>query len=176
MNMINEDEVEWALRLWNSLVVGDENDPIGTGGSWKLEGVGKYIRTGIKELTLIEIHLDRHIPNQEGRSLFDEHDYIVTLAREIGWNVKTDVQKAFSDNEEFSIPEDRIGDVMICSHKCGTIARIEPLDQGIIYYKLDGGLCPICGEPGFDDPDWKDVHVVIDSRGATLKVQKQEEE
>lgn len=172
--MINEDEVEWALRLWNSLIVGDANDPINTGGTWELDGVGKYVRTALKELTLIEIHLDRHTSNESGRSLFDEHDFIATLAREIGWVVKTEVRKAFSHDGEFTIPQDRIGDVMICSNKCGTIARVEPLDQGVIYYKLDDGLCPICGEVGFDNKDWRDIHVVIDSRGALLK--KQEEE
>lgn len=174
--MINEEEVEWALRLWNSLIVGEESDPVKTGGSWQLEGVGKYVRTSLKELTLVEIHLDRHTPNEERRSLFDEHDYIATLAREIGWQIKTDVKKAYNFDGEFSIPEERVGDVMACKSRCGAIARVEPLDQGVIYYKLDDGTCPICGEPGFDDPDWIGLHVVIDDRGATLKRQRLEEE
>jgi len=174
--MINEEEVEWALRLWNSLIVGDEKDPIQSGGTWQLEGVGKYVRTALKELTLTEIHLDRHTPSEESRSLFDEHDYIATLGREIGWSVKTQVSKAYNYEGEFSIPEDRIGDVMACQSRCGAIARVEPLDHGVVYYKLEDGQCPVCGEPGFVDDDWLGLHVVIDDRGATLKRLRQEEE
>lgn len=174
MMAISEDEIDWALRLWNSLIVGEESNPVESGGTWYLDGVGVYVRTALQELTLTEIHCDRPKIDAE-RSLFDEHDYIVALAREIGWEIKAEVRKAHAFSGEFTIPIDRIGDVAVCANKCGTIARIEPLDIGVIYFKLEEGRCPVCGEIGFDD-DWHDLHVVIDDRGANLRLQKENEE
>ena len=142
-----QDEVEWCLRLWNSLRVRTEDTP---GGEWTLE-------------------------KGEESSLFDHHDYLATLAREIGWEMYLDVKKAKTHTEEFMIPEDRIGDVTICSKKCGTVARIEPITVDQQYYKLTGGMCPVCGEKGFTK-DWHNLHVVIDDRGAALRSMKQEEE
>ena len=44
---ISQNEVEFALRLWKSLV---------PNGEWILPKVGKYIRTGETELTLVEMY------------------------------------------------------------------------------------------------------------------------
>ena len=41
VKMTFQDEVEWCLRLWNSLRIG---------GVWTLEGVGTYVRTDLKEM------------------------------------------------------------------------------------------------------------------------------
>ena len=166
-----QDEVEWCLRLWNSLRVRNEDTP---GGMWTLEGIGKYERTGLQAMTLVEIHIDRPTKNEES-SLFDHHDYLATLGREIGWEIDAEVRKAHTFEESFSIPEDRIGDVAICSQKCGTVARIEPLAVDQQYYKLNDGICPVCGKKGFAK-SWHDLHVVIDDRGAALRSQRQEEE
>tara|TARA_B100000902_G_scaffold372981_1_gene400475 strand:- start:363 stop:887 length:525 start_codon:yes stop_codon:yes gene_type:complete len=163
--MTFQDEVEWCLRLWNSLRIG---------GVWTLEGVGTYVRTDLKEMTLTEIHIDRATPGDE-RSLFDHHDYLATLAREIGWEMEMKVERAFTFDGEFTVPEDRIGDVAVCNKKCGAIARVEPIAVEQTYYKLTDGECPVCGKKGFTK-DWHDLHVVIDDRGATLKAQKEEEE
>ncbi len=166
-----QDEVEWCLRLWSSLRVRTEDTP---GGQWTLEGIGMYERTGTQQMTLKEIHIDRAEKGEES-SLFDHHDYLATLAGEIGWEMLLDVKKARTHTEEFVIPEERIGDVTICSKKCGTVARIEPITVDQQYYKLTKGMCPVCGEKGFTK-DWHDLHVVIDDRGAALRSMKQEEE
>ena len=132
------------------------------------------MRTDLKEMTLTEIHVDRVNPSDE-RSLFDHHDYLDTLAREIGWEMHMNVEKAYTFDGEFTVPTDRIGDVAICNKKCGAIARIEPIIVEQTYYKLTKGECPVCGKKGFTK-DWHDLHVVIDDRGATLKNTRQEEE
>ena len=160
---VREEEIRWAYNLWNSMTMG---------GSWVLPGLGIYRRTGERELTLIELHQSTPEPSD---TLFDNHEYITLLATEMGWEMKEAIERAFDkDAQPLNIPEDQIGRVAACSSDCGSVIRIEPFVPGTICVGISDGLCPVCGEIGFD-PSWNGIHVVVDDRGYILKVSEEDE-
>ena len=162
-----ERDVEWAYYLWNSLNVGD--------GRWVLPNVGAYIRTDIKELTLREIHFSKPQDNEFGDSIFDNHHWIMTLADTIGWTIKEDVILATDIEGEINIPGDLVGTVSVCANRCGAVYRVEDLDTGQQYVKIqDSLICPCCGEEHSVDPILKGVHIVVDDRGYLINKRKQE--
>ena len=165
----NQRDVEWAYYLWNSLNVGD--------GRWVLPNVGAYVRTGVKELTLREIHFSKPQDNEFGDSIFDNHHWIMTLADTIGWTIKEDVMLATDNEGEVNIPEELIGMVSVCADRCGAVYRVEGLDTGQQYIKVTENLaCPCCGREQSVDPELKGVHIVVDDRGYQINKKKQKEE
>jgi len=116
-----QEDATWAIRLWQSLVVGDEERGI-VGGIWDMPNVGRYRRTGERELTLTEIHADM-LPDKIGVSVWHKHDWIRYLADQIGWFVVSDRVET-ADMEKMAIEEhepriEHIGKVWACP--CGMI-------------------------------------------------------
>jgi len=173
---INEDEIKFALRLWDSLI---------PNGEWLLPNVGKYIKTGTEELTLTEMHqatlqkaaIISNKASINGRSLFDHHDFICYLGKEVGWEIKTEIEKAYDyKGEEMNIPLDRIGDVAVCSKNCGLVIRIEPATPWKIFQQIDEqGVCPFCNKVSFDKA-WYNIHVVTDSTAIKMRKSRHSEE
>ena len=160
---INEDEVQFALRLWKSLV---------PNGEWILPNVGKYIRTGETQLTLVELYSSKVIQGE--RSLFDHHDFIAKLGEEIGWTVSLGIEKAYDSNGDvLNIPNKMIGDVAV--HDCGLVIRVEPANPWQVYQQVLDGVCPHCKEKGFDKK-WNNIHVVTDETAIRIKQNRMEEE
>jgi hypothetical protein len=163
MMAISQNEVEFALRLWQSLV---------PNGEWILPKVGKYIRTGETELTLVEMYSPTVSANE--RSLFDHHDFIAHLGNEIGWNIALGIERAFdSDGDVLNIPKGMIGDVAVCS--CGLVIRVEPANPWQVYQQVVDGKCPHCKKNTFDSK-WNNIHVVTDKTAIRLKESIREEE
>ena len=159
---ITEDEVVWAFRLWNGLA---------EGGRWVVPDLGIYERTGEATLSLKELYAARpdHIVNEDNRSLFDTHDYLVALGTEVGWEIVLDIGKAYNqEGDVLNIPEDRYGQAAVCSKQCGAIVRIEPPEPAKIFVQINKGLCPVCGEKGFTK-SWEGLHVYLDDTGARIK-------
>jgi len=117
----SQEDATWAMRLWSSLVVSDETVGI-TGGVWDMPNVGRYRRTGERELTLTEIHADM-LPDKIGVSVWHKHDWIRYLADQIGWFVVSDrVETADMDKmaiEEHEPRIEHIGKVWAC--QCGMV-------------------------------------------------------
>ena len=144
----NED-FRWAERLWNTLVIADETEGR-MGGTWDMPSVGRYVRTGINELTFTEIHGDMTQPDQLGIMLFDKHDWIVRLAEGIGWTIRDEVQKADLTEDHFDPAEppiENIGMVHVC--KCGLIYTIRGSDCNERVLVGEDGIClnTQCDEP-----------------------------
>jgi hypothetical protein len=156
----NEKDVEWAYLLWNSMTIG---------GEWTLPSVGVYVRTGETEMTLTEIHFSK--PNEESlSSVFDQHHWIMILADLIGWKIEEKVERAFDYDLEVNIPDEMLGDVFVCSSRCGAMFRVEPLSTGVNYTLIDDeATCPCCGDVNAVDEALKGVHVVLDDTGWVLK-------
>src|SRR6056300_2032988 len=151
-------DVEWAYYLWNSLSVGE--------GRWTLPNVGAYVRTGPKELTLREIHFSKPQENQFGSSVFDNHHWIMTLADAIGWTITESVILATDNDGEINIPNELVGLVSVCANRCGAVYRVEELNTGQQYVKIQPNLaCPCCGDEHAVEPVLDGVHVVVDDRG-----------
>jgi hypothetical protein len=165
-------DVEWAYYLWNSLSVGD--------GRWVLPNVGAYIRTGVKQLTLREIHFSKPHENEFGSSVFDNHHWIMALADNIGWEIREEVKIATDSEGEINIPEDLIGMVSVCANRCGAVYRVEEINPAQQYIRIQDDLvCPCCNEEHSVDPLLKGVHIVLDDRAYAInqrKKQIQEEE
>jgi hypothetical protein len=154
----DQQDIEWAYYLWNSLSVGD--------GRWVLPNVGAYVRTGVKELTLRELHFSRPTANEFGNSVFDQHHWIMALADNIGWEIKEAVLMATDNEGEINIPDDLVGLVSMCADRCGAVFRVEGLSPSQQYVKISENLvCPCCGNEQSVEPLLKSVHVVIDDRG-----------
>ncbi len=173
MPQATERDVEWAYYLWNSLSTGN--------GRWVLPGVGAYVRTGVKQLTLKEIHFAKPQENVFDQSVFDNHHWIMTLADNIGWEVKEDVVLATdTEGDEVNIPDELIGMVSMCANRCGAVFRVEEMSPAQQYVKIQDTLaCPCCGEEHAVEPILKGVYVVVDDRGFVLnesRKEKQEEE
>ena len=167
----DQKDIEWAYYLWNSLSV--EN------GRWVLPNVGAYIRTGVKELTLREIHFSKpHDTNLEP-SVFDNHHWIMALADNIGWDIKEEVLLATDNEGEINIPNDLIGMVSMCADRCGAVFRVEALSPAQQYVRIQDSLtCPCCGNEQAVEPLLKSVHIVVDDRGYVInqtKIQEEEE-
>jgi len=155
----NED-VEWSYLLWNSMTIG---------GLWTLPNVGVYERTGERELTLIEIHFSKPLPNTI-TSPFDQHHWIMVLADMINWKIEEKVKRAYDHELLINIPDELIGDVSICKSKCGAMFRVEPLAAGTKYSLIDElATCPCCGKEGSVEDELKGIHVVVDDAGWLLK-------
>jgi len=160
---ITEEQVHWAYRLFNSLA---------PHGRWTLPGVGVYERTGDRTLTFVEMFTSRPRPDSMV-SIWDQHDFIVALANSLDWEVQVNIVSAYDiDHNPLNIPEDRIGDVAVCSKKCGTIVRIEPPEPGVVLHKIENKKCPICDKVGFNK-EWDGLHVYVDSRGAALRQERE---
>jgi hypothetical protein len=161
----NQEDVEWAYYLWNSLAVGE--------GKWTLPNVGAYIRTGNKELTLTEIHFSKPPKNNFGLSVFDNHHWIMVLADNIGWEIKERVVIATDTEGVVNIPDELIGSVSMCAERCGAVFRVEELSPSKQYVKIEDDLrCPCCSRELAVEPILKSVHIVLDDRGYTIKQQK----
>ena len=161
----DQEDIEWAYYLWNSLSVGD--------GRWVLPNVGAYVRTGVKELTLREIHFSHPKTNEFGQSVFDNHHWIMTLADNIGWEVKEAVLMATDNDGEINIPDELVGMVSVCANRCGAVFRVESLSPAQQYVKVPESLtCPCCGEEQTIEPTLKGVHIVVDDRGYRINQQK----
>ena len=160
---ISRNEVEFALRLWQSLV---------PNGEWILPKVGKYIRTGETELTLVEMYSSTILSGE--RSLFDHHDFISQLGNEVGWNITLGIEKAYDPKGDvLNIPKKMIGDVAVCS--CSLVIRVEPANPWKVYEQVTDGKCPHCKKQSFDKK-WNNVHVVTDDTAIRLKQIREEEE
>ena len=169
MPPVDQDDIEWAYYLWNSLSIGK--------GRWVLPGVGAYLRTGDKELTLTEIHFDRPFVDELGSSVFNKHHWIMVLADNINWTIKEEVIIAFDGEEELLIPDKLIGHVSVCAERCGAVFRVEAAEPSGVYVKISDGLeCPCCGKALAIEPDLKGVHVVVDDKGYLLKQERIQEE
>jgi len=165
----NEEDVEWAYYLWNSL----SRD----GGKWILPGVGVYRRTGDKKLSLTEIHFAKPNKNEFEQSVFDRHHWIMVLADNIGWTIDEAVELAKDEDGQLNIPDEMIGHVSICNARCGAILRVEEPVPSEIYELIDEELrCPCCQQEQVIEPALKGIHVIVDDRGWQLKKQRQEEE
>tara|TARA_R110002050_G_scaffold5844_25_gene25186 strand:- start:56 stop:559 length:504 start_codon:yes stop_codon:yes gene_type:complete len=166
--MISEDEVIWAIRTFTSLRIG---------GRWHVNGVGVYERTGVDELTLVEIHQGKpKILDYNEMSLFESHDHLQLLAEELGWKMIQSVEKAWDyDGKLMNIPDELIGRAAVCDADCGVIVRVEPAESGTVHALIEDGICPYCNEKGFTKK-WNDVWVVVDDTGARLKMAKKQEE
>lgn len=158
--MITEDEVIWAFRLWTGLR---------EGGKWVVPDLGIYTREGENTLVLTELFSATPTHEEGERSLFDTHDYLVLLGKEIGWEVIVSIEKAYNqEGDVLMIPEDRYGQAAVCSNQCGAIIRIEPPEPAKVFIQITDNECPCCGERGFDD-DWEGLHVIVDDTGARIK-------
>lgn len=161
----NQEEIEWAYYLWNSLALPN--------GRWVLPGVGAYVRTGMKELTLKEIHFSKPTENAFGQTVFDQHHWIMILADNIGWKIVESVELATDHEGELNIPEDLIGHVSVCGNRCGAVYRVEELNTMQQYIKIREDLtCPCCGEPHSVDPVLAGVHIVLDDKSYRLNQEK----
>lgn len=164
----NEEDVEWAYYLWNSL--SQDN------GKWVLPGVGVYRRTGEKTLTLTEIHFAKPNKNEFGQSVFDRHHWIMVLGDNIGWTIDESVESAKDEDGELNIPEELIGHVSVCSARCGAILRVERAIPSEIYEVIGDDLkCPCCQVEQVIEPILKGVHVIVDDRGWQLQQEREEE-
>lgn len=163
-------DVEWAYYLWNSLATGN--------GRWVLPNVGAYVRTGVKQLTLREIHFAKPQENEFGQSVFDNHHWIMTLADNIGWEIIEDVVLATdNEGEEVNIPDELIGMVSMCAERCGAVFRVEEMSPAQQYVKIQDTLsCPCCGREHAVEPELKGVYVVVDDRGFVLNESRKEQE
>ena len=138
----SEDDFIWAHRLWNTLVVSDETQGV-LGGVWDMPNVGRYRRTGVAELTLIEIH-GNMAADRFGITLWHKHDWIRLLADRIGWFVHSDKVEKADFNEEAQDQDEPaledIGRVFACG--CGMVYTL--LDNTAQETRLkvpDDGLC-----------------------------------
>ena len=157
---ISEEQIEWAYELFNYLA---------PNGEWTLPDVGVYRKTGENNLTLVNLFASK--PRLDDVvSIFDQHRFVVLLAESIGWTVDEAIEKAYDVNDELiSIPENRMGDLAICSKKCGAILRVEPPEPGTLLTKIEGGVCPVCKRNGFDAEEWDGMYVVVDERATSFK-------
>jgi len=158
-------DFEWATRLWGSLA---EN------GRWILPGVGVYVRTGNNRMTLTTIHMARPADDAFGNSLFDKHDWIVAMGEMIGWEVDEYIHEAYDEGgDRIIVPDNAVGDVALCLAGCGAIFRVEPLEAGKPYVRINmDGLCPVCGEEEAVDQMLRGIHVVVDKTAVSLKEQR----
>tara|TARA_R100001510_G_C7638144_1_gene195971 strand:+ start:866 stop:1396 length:531 start_codon:yes stop_codon:yes gene_type:complete len=168
---VNQEDIEWAYYLWNSLANPD--------GRWVLPGVGAYVRSGVKELTLKEIHFSKPTENAFSQSVFDQHHWIMVLADNIGWKVVESVTLATDNEGEINIPNDLVGHVSVCANRCGAVFRVEELNTMQQYIKIQEDLtCPCCGEKHSVDPSLAGVHIVLDDKSYRMnqdKIIKEEE-
>ena len=158
-------DFEWATRLWGSLA---------EHGRWILPGVGIYVRTEFKTMTLSAIHMARPADDAFGNSVFDKHDWIVGIGEMIGWEVNENILDAYDEGgDQIIVPDEAVGDVALCNAGCGAIFRVEPLEAGKPYVRINmDGLCPICGELEAVDGLMRGIHVVIDETAVSLKAQR----
>jgi len=138
----SEEDHIWAWRLWNTLQIGVEEQGL-VGGVWDMPNVGRYRRTGEREMTLVEIHADM-MPDQLGVSVWHKHDWIRLLADRIGWYVISDrVEKADSDilpPQEDQPRLEHIGKVWACP--CGMVYTLLPDDSPELRIKVpENGDC-----------------------------------
>lgn len=162
---ISDNQIRFALRLWESLAIG---------GKWILPNVGVYVKTGESTLTLTELHTNTVIESDQ--NLFDSHDWIVGLANRVGWVVFDDIQLAHDvDGKPRNIPENMIGSVAACGNGCGIVIRVEPPTPWVAFEVINDGECPHCKERGFG-VEWNGVHVVVDDRSVRTLAQMQIEE
>lgn len=167
MPIATNKDIEWAYYLWNSLALGE--------GRWVLPNVGAYIRTGVKQLTLREIHFSKPHDNEFGTSVFDNHHWIMALADNIGWEIQEEVKTATDTEGEINVPEDLIGTVSVCADRCGAVFRVEEINYSQQYIKIqDDLICPCCGGEHCVDPILKGVHIVLDDRAYEINQRKKE--
>ena len=123
-----EKDFQWATRLWNTLVVGDESTGQ-QGGIWDMPMVGRYQRTGENELTFTHIMGDVMKEDILGTTLFDKHEWIKSLAQGIGWVIIDEVVNA--SMEEYDDPAEPalvdIGKVWVCPG-CSLIYTVRGID------------------------------------------------
>ncbi len=163
-----QEDVSWAFYLWNSMAIG---------GRWVCQGVGAYVRTDTKELTLTEIHFAKPQTDPLGVGIFDKHHWIMALGDLVGWTIKEDVEIAKDEEGELNIPDELVGHVSVCGSRCGAVIRVESPKAGEVYMKIDDDLtCPCCGEVFAIDPALAGIHVLVDDRAFKLNRARQEEE
>lgn len=161
---VSNHQIEWCDRLWTSLKID---------ASWTLPSVGIYVKTGTYELTLNELFFSKPTPDAFGMNAFDTHDWVIYVAGLLNWNVKTEIVKAhdWDGNEVEMWDSSRVGEVDVCSKKCGAVIRIEPYVAGNHYTQIDDkGVCPCCDQIGFES-QWFNCWVVVDDRAARLKIE-----
>jgi len=141
----NED-FNWANRLWNTLVIADEAQGR-QGGTWDMPSVGRYVRTGLNELTFTEIHGDMTAPDRLGITLFEKHDWICALADGIGWVVYDEVRKADLEESDFDPAEppiEHIGMAHVCDCSLIYTVRGQDCNERVLVGEEGGCLNPQC--------------------------------
>jgi len=158
---ITDNQIRFALRLWESLTID---------GQWIAPNIGKYVRTGDKTLTLVELFTSRVA--DDDFNLFDRHDWIVELGNSVGWVITENIQIAYDlEKKPRNIPENMIGKVAACSNGCGVVIRVEPPTPWIAFQVIKERVCPHCKEVAFDS-EWNDVHVVVDDKSVRTLASK----
>ena len=172
---ISREQLAWCDRLWTSLK---------QGARWILPQVGVYTKTSPSTLALTELYFSTPVPDAFGGTAFDSHDWVRLAGSILNWTIDEEIEIARDWNGDIveNWPKELIGQVAVCSYKCGTIVRAEPYQAGKYYTQLHvtfdigpsslkGPMrvdCPTCGEDGFEDI-WCEAWVVVDDSATKLR-------
>lgn len=173
---ISPEQLIWCDRLWSSLKIG---------AKWILPMVGVYVKDSENGLTLTELYFSTPVPDAFGNTAFDSHDWVRLAGQLLNWQIEEDIELArdWSGEVVNEWPTSMLGQVAVCSCKCGTIIRAEPYQAGKYYTQLDsseeGVSCPTCQKAGFEK-EWGGAWVVVDDSASKLRkklgIPKEEEE
>tara|TARA_R100000995_G_scaffold41700_1_gene19419 strand:+ start:3526 stop:4065 length:540 start_codon:yes stop_codon:yes gene_type:complete len=163
---ISQEQILWCDRLWSSLKIG---------AKWILPVVGVYTKTSENALSLTELYFSTPTPDAFGSTAFDSHDWVLTVGTILNWDITEDIELARDWHGEVidEWPTHMIGQVDVCSARCGTIIRAEPYRAGEHYVQLKksdgkGTMCPTCNKVGFDRV-WTDAWVVVDDSATQMR-------